>query len=570
MSFSIEGASFLRDGRPHRILSGGLHYFRVLPQQWEHRLGMLRAMGLNTVETYVPWNYHEPRPGQVARLAELTDFLDAAAGLGLDAIVRPGPYICAEWDNGGLPAWLTARVGRRIRSADPDYLEAVDAWFDRLIPLIAGRQVTRGGNVIMVQVENEYGSFGSDRAYLRHLADGLARRGIDVPLFTSDGPDDFMLTGGSLDGVLATVNFGSDPESALAALPAGRPRMCMEFWDGWFDHWGDEHVTRDPADAAGVLDRILASGASVNLYMAHGGTNFGTTAGANLGGAHHDGAFQPTVTSYDYDAPIDERGAATEKFRLFRDVLRRHGAAPTEPPPLPSLLPPARLPVSDQAPRYDGPRAHHPFPPTFDELGVTHGLVSYRFQIPGPRAAQPLTVDGLHDRAHVTINGEPAGILERDGVTSLDVTGPATVELLVESMGRVNYGPRVGEPKGIAGGVRHERQYVHGCTTYVMDLESPRPQWESSEAQPVTGPAFFRFRLATAEPGDAYLALPGWGKGYVWVNGFGLGRFWDRGPQRTLYLPWPLLRRGDNEIVVLELDGRRTGAVEITDRPDLG
>ncbi|MEV6343026.1 beta-galactosidase family protein [Actinoplanes sp. NPDC051851] len=573
-SFAISGRDFLRDGRPHRILSGGLHYFRVRPEQWEHRLGMLRALGLNTVETYVPWNYHEPAKGRIVKLGELAGFLDAAAAQGLDAIVRPGPYICAEWDNGGLPAWLTALVGRRIRSADPEYLAHVDEWFDHLTPLIESRQVTRGGTVVMVQVENEYGSYGSDRAYLRHLADGLTRRGIDVPLFTSDGPADYMLTGGTLDDVLATVNFGSGPEEAFAMLPPDRPLMCMEFWDGWFDRWGAAHVTRDPADAADVLDRILAAGASVNLYMAHGGTSFGTTAGANLGGEYADGALEPTVTSYDYDAPIDERGAPTAKFHLFREVLAKHGANPAELPAQPALLPPVTLPVVDATPlsayAESLPRTSHPVPPTFEELGLVHGLAGYRFEIPGPRAAHPLTVSGLHDRAYVTVDGEPAGILERDGVTGVEVTGPATVELLVESMGRVNYGPALGEPKGVVGGVRHARQFVHAVTAYAIDLESPRPEWANDGARVGSEPAFFRVALTVDEPGDTFVALPGWGKGYVWVNGFGLGRFWDRGPQRTLYLPGPLLRTGANEIVVLELDGRRTGEISLVDAADLG
>jgi beta-galactosidase len=234
-AFSVDDGSFRLDGAEFRVLSGALHYFRVHPEQWKHRLAMVHAMGLNTVETYVPWNLHEPRPGDFRRLDDLGAFLDAAAAEGLLAIVRPGPYICAEWDNGGLPSWLTGV----IRASDPGYLAHVDRYFDRLIPQVAERQVTRGGNVIMVQVENEYGSYGSDHAYLRHLADGLISRGIEVPLFTSDGPADHRLTGGTIDGVPATVNFGSDPEQAFATLRAHRPDdplFCMEFWCGWFDH----------------------------------------------------------------------------------------------------------------------------------------------------------------------------------------------------------------------------------------------------------------------------------------------------------------------------------------------
>ncbi|GAA3445848.1 beta-galactosidase [Planomonospora venezuelensis] len=251
--FAIDGESFRLDGAEFRVLSGALHYFRVRPEQWAHRLRTLRAMGLNTVETYVPWNLHEPRPGEMRRLEELDAFLAEAARADLLAIVRPGPYICAGWDNGGLPSWLTGALGRRVRTRAPGYLARVDRFFDALIPLVARHQVTRGGNVIMVQVENECGSYGSDRVYLRHLADGLVARGVEVPLFTSGGPEDHMLTGGSIPGVLATVKFGSDPEEAFAVLRRhrpGEPLLCMEFWNGWFDRWGRGHVTRDPVDAA--------------------------------------------------------------------------------------------------------------------------------------------------------------------------------------------------------------------------------------------------------------------------------------------------------------------------------
>ncbi|MFC4119616.1 glycoside hydrolase family 35 protein [Nonomuraea zeae] len=572
--FSIDGGTFRLDGAEFRVLSGALHYFRVRPEQWRHRLRMLRAMGLNTVETYVPWNLHEPRQGDFRRMTELGDFLDAAAQEGLLAIVRPGPYICAEWDNGGLPAWLTGR----IRTGDPEYLAHVDRYFDRLIPRIAERQVTRGGNVIMVQVENEYGSYGTDQVYLRHLADGLRARGVEVPLCTSDGPADWYLTGGTLPGVLATVNFGSDPERAFETLRAhrpGEPLFCMEFWCGWFDHWGHQHMARDAGDAADTLDRLLATGASVNLYMAHGGSNFGASSGANLAGDLADGAYRPTVTSYDYDAPIDERGAPTEKFWKFREVLSRYAGEPPEVPPLPGLLPAATLRPSGSVRLRDaldaiaGPEAHSPCPPAFEDLGLEHGLVLYRVSVPGPREPYRLTLPELRDRAHVFVDGEPAGVFERDvEPPEVLVAGPATVEVLVESMGRPNYGPRLGERKGLGAGVLHRLQYLHGVSARAIPLDdvSKVPFTGGRAAAPQ---AFFSFELEVAEPADAYLALPGWGKGYVWVNGFCLGRYWDRGPQRTLYLPWPLLRAGANEIVVLELD--RVGpALEVRTSPELG
>ncbi|WP_084956550.1 glycoside hydrolase family 35 protein [Thermoactinospora rubra] len=571
-SFIIDGRVFRLDGREFRVLSGALHYFRVVPGHWRHRLRMLRAMGLNTVETYVPWNLHEPGPGRFTRVEELGAFLDAAAEEGLLAIVRPGPYICAEWDNGGLPAWLTARPGVRVRTSDPRYLAHVDRYLAEVIPRVAERQVTRGGNVIMVQVENEYGSFGTDRDYLRHLADRLTGHGVEVPLFTSDGPEDWYLTGGTLPGVPATVNFGSDPERAFATLREhrpGDPLFCMEFWCGWFDHWGQEHVTRDPEEAAATLERLLATGASVNVYMAHGGTSFGTWAGANRTGELHDGPYRPTVGSYDYDAPIDERGAPTAKFWLFREVLARHTGELPEVPPTPPALPPSSVPLTESVRLADsglGAESTSPTPPSFEDLGMAHGLVRYRVEVPGPRGPRPLTVDGLRDRAHVSVDGEPVAVLERDGERpGLAVAGPATVELLVESMGRTNFGPRLGERKGVDG-VLHGRQYLHGFSVTAYPLEDVSGvRFEPGTA--AAPPAFFRGVLEAGEPADAFVALPGWGKGYVWVNGFCLGRYWERGPQRALYLPAPLLRAGGNEIVVLELDRVGGPAVEIRPEP---
>jgi beta-galactosidase len=590
--FEISPEGFLLDGRPLRLLSGALHYFRTLPEQWPHRLRMLRALGLNTVETYVPWNLHEPRPGtyDFEGIADLGAFLRAAKGAGLHAIVRPSPYICAEWENGGLPWWLMTDRNLRPRTGDPAYLAHVERWYDRLVPLIAEHQVTRGGNVLMVQIENEYGSYGTDTGYLEHLARALRDRGIDVPLFTSDGPEDFFLTGGGVPGRLATVNFGSRAEEAFATLRRFRPDdppMCMEFWCGWFDHWGEKHVVRDPEDAADTLRRILAAGASVNLYMAHGGTNFGTWAGANTKDPATGSHYQPTVTSYDYDAPIDERGAPTPKFWAFREVLAEYGEVPPpEPEPLPPLLPPGRIRLTetvmlaDALPALSGDPIRSPAPPSFEDLGLAHGLVRYTTTVPGPRAAYPLTVRGLADRAHVSVDGEPIAVLERDAegepprFAVPDAAG-ARLELLVESMGRVNYGSRVGEDRKGVRDVLHTQQLLHGWTAEPVPLGHGTPDrvpWAAPG--PGTGrtggQAFHRGHWDVDGQGDAYLALPGWGKGYVWVNGFCLGRYWERGPQETLYLPWPLLHPGRNEIVVLELDGCDEPVVEVRDRPGLG
>ncbi|MER8090386.1 beta-galactosidase [Streptomyces sp. NPDC094048] len=577
--FTVGDDHFRLDGKPVRLLSGALHYFRVHEAQWDHRLSMLRAMGLNCVETYVPWNLHEPRPGRFRDVAALGRFLDAAQRAGLWAIVRPGPYICAEWENGGLPAWVTGRFGRRVRTRDEAYLGAVERWFTALLPQVVQRQIGRGGPVIMVQAENEYGSYGTDRVYLRQVAGMLRERGVTVPLFTSDGPEDHMLTGGSVPGLLATANFGSGAREAFEVLRRHQPKgplMCMEFWCGWFEHWGAEPVVRDPARAADALREILECGASVNIYMAHGGTNFAGWAGANRSGPLQDQEFLPTVTSYDYDAPIDEYGRPTEKFWLFRKVLAEYvdGPLPELPPePAPPAVP-VRARLTDHATLAavlealgDEESAPSGVPPTFEELGVDRGLVRYQVAVPGPRRPYTLGVTGLRDRAVVYVNGVREGVLsDEDGTLDEPVAGPAEVELWVESLGRVNYGPRLGEPKGITGGVLHERQFLHGVRARALRLEA----FEEPDA--LAGLAFgsvddggeggrtglFRgtFEVtAVGGIGHAGLELPDWTRGFVWVNGFCLGRYWSAGPQRTLYVPGPVLREGANEVWVLELEG---------------
>ncbi|WP_055701658.1 glycoside hydrolase family 35 protein [Streptomyces silaceus] len=579
--FRVGEDDFELDGRPVRLLSGALHYFRVHEAQWGHRLAMLRAMGLNCVETYVPWNLHEPRPGTFHDVEALGRFLDAAREAGLWAIVRPGPYICAEWENGGLPHWLTGAVGARARTRDEEYLGHVTRWFRRLLPQVVARQHRgdaagdgsgAGGPVIMVQVENEYGSYGSDQVYLRRLADLLRAEGVTVPLCTSDGPEDHMLTGGSIPDVLATVNFGSGARAGFDTLRRHRakgPLMCMEFWCGWFDHWGAEHVVRDAADAAGALREILECGASVNLYMAHGGTNFAGWAGANRGGgALHDGVLQPDVTSYDYDAPVDEFGRATEKFWAFREVLARYAAdpLPEPPPPPPSLGAPVSAPLTDWCPldavldALGSPESEHAVPPTFEELDVDRGLVRYAVTLPGPREPYPLSVRGLRDRAVVYVDGVRADVLT-EGTPTLasPVAGHARVELWVESLGRVNYGPRTGEPKGVTGGILHERQYVHGVRARALRLDAFDVP-SAVRALPVSGPSqgrpgLYRGVVEVGSPGDASLELPGWTRGFVWLNGFNLGRYWSAGPQTSLYVPGPVLREGPNEVWVLELEG---------------
>ena len=580
-TFSIGTSQFLLDGEPFRLLSGAMHYFRVPPAYWGDRMHKARLLGLNTLETYVAWNRHEPRPGEFdfAGILDLSAYLALAAEHGLWTLVRPGPYICSEWDLGGLPAWLLADPGMKLRCAHPTYLEAVDRFLDALVPVLVPHQVTRGGRLLAVQVENEYGSYGNDETYLRHLADGLRRRGIDVPLFTSDGPSDEMLQYGTLPDIHKVANFGSGADGAFAKLreyqPDG-PLMCGEYWLGWFDHWGEAHHQRPAADAAAALDGILAAGGSVNLYMYHGGTNFGFYNGANF----HQGQYQPTITSYDDDAPLDEAGDPTPKYFAIREVIGRYAALPADPVPAPApkmalgtVCLEQSVPLLASLSQLSTP-VLRATPEPMENLGQSFGFIYYRTRVSGPRAAAPLLVRHLRDRALVWLDGQLLGTLERErpesGLSFAVPTGGATLELLVENMGRINYGPELLDRKGITEGVVLGQQYLYGWTLRSLPLDD-LSGLEWSAGPPSAYPAFCRGQFTVPdEPHDTFLALPGWTKGVAWVNGFNLGRYWQRGPQRTLYVPAPLLRPGANELVLLELHGAEAPSVAFTDRPDLG
>ncbi|WP_327159424.1 beta-galactosidase [Streptomyces zaomyceticus] len=571
-------AGFLLDGRPFRFLSGGLHYFRVHPEQWRDRLRKARLMGLNTVETYVPWNLHQPRPDRFVLDGglDLPRFLELAAAEGLHVLLRPGPYICAEWEGGGLPSWLLAEPDIRLRSRDPRFLAAVDDFFGRLLPPLRPHLASRGGPVLAVQVENEYGAYGDDTAYLEHIADSLRAHGVDVPLFTCDQPVD--LERGALPGVLATANFGSRSAHHLAALRARRPEgplMTTEFWIGWFDRWGAHHVVRDPARAAGELDELLATGASVNFYMFHGGTNFGFTNGAN-----DKHTYRPTVTSYDYDAPLDEAGDPTEKYTAFRDVIAKYAPVPGGPVPAPGAkltVPGITLTQSAEllpnaaalAPGIDSRR-----PLTMEELEQDFGFVLYETALPLPGPAL-LEVEQVRDRAQVFVDGQPVGVLERENhERALAFTVPragSTLSVLVENQGRVNYGQGIHDRKGLLGAVLLDGAELADWTSRPLPLTALEDVTFTAGTTTPVGPAFHRGTFEITEPADTFLHLDGWTKGNAWINGFALGRYWSRGPQRSLYVPAPVLRAGTNEVVVLELHaGHRARTVDLLDTADLG
>ena len=583
MQFAIGDTDFLLDGEPFRILSGALHYFRVHPGQWADRIRKARLMGLNTIETYVAWNAHAPTSSSF-RLdggLDLGRFLDLVAAEGMHAIVRPGPYICAEWTNGGLPAWLLAEGSTGIRRDDPSFMTAVAGYLAALAPVLVPRQADQGGPVILVQVENEYGAYGSDKDYLRALTKLLRGIGVTVPLTTVDQPVGSMLADGSLPGLHATGSFGSNVAERLALLRAQQPTgpmMCAEFWDGWFDSWGGHHHVTSAASAADSLDDLLRAGASVNIYMFHGGTNFGLTSGANDKGTYH-----PITTSYDYDAPLDEAGNPTAKYWAFRDVIARYAPVPSERPAPAAPAPAFEVPVSQAVPLWTvldrlGPWHSCDDPVSADELGQVQGLTLYQAAVDVPGAAV-LSVGEVRDRAQVFLNRRPVGVLARDHhdrVLPLPPRANGKLELLVEDQGRVDYGPRIGEPKGLIGPVTVNGSPVRGWRMLPLPLHELTAVTDALRALPaeaaggVAGPAFARATFDLAAPADLFLGTAGLGKGIAWLNGFCLGRYWSRGPQRTLYVPGPVTREDGNELILLELGATARGAVEFVSGPDLG
>ncbi|PRY68406.1 beta-galactosidase [Glaciihabitans tibetensis] len=572
-NFTFGDTDFLLNGEPFRVLSGAIHYFRVHPDLWADRIQKARAMGLNTIETYVAWNAHEPKRGvwDVTGSNDLARFLDLVAEAGMHAIVRPGPYICAEWHNGGLPVWLTSIDGVGLRRSEPQYLAEVTRYLRQVYDIVAPRQIDRGGPVILVQIENEYGAYGSDKNYLRELVTVTRDSDITVPLTTIDQPTDAMLSDGSLPGVHLTASFGSRAVDRLATLrehqPTG-PLMCAEFWDGWFDWWGSHHHVTSAEEAANELDALLGSGASVNFYMFHGGTNFGLTNGAN-----HKGRYLPIATSYDYDAPLDEAGNPTEKYFAFRDVIARYAPVPAE---TPVVAPPAPafevalVVAGDWTPTVTAPEAsartstststNTSTPPTFEDLEQISALVLYEVDLPPMQRSELFEVDEVRDHAWVEVDGLPVGTLSRTLQQRSIVLPPGhTLTVLVEEQGRVNYAERIGEHKGLIGTPLLAGLPLEGWSATPIDVALLGQQ--ADVAAPQSTPPYrasarstLRGTFTLDASTDLFLDTSHWGKGYAFVNGFFLGRYWRTGPQQTLYVPGPVVRAGENSVVVVELE----------------
>lgn len=569
-TFDWKGRDFLLDGKPFVIRGGEMHFSRVPREHWRDRLRMMKAMGLNTVGTYLFWNLHEPRPGDFdfGGQNDIAAFVRTAQEEGLWVILRPGPYACAEWEFGGFPSWLLKTPDLRIRTADPRYVAAATRFLGEVGKQLAPLQVAHGGPILMVQVENEYGSFGADHGYMGSIRDALRAGGFDGLLYTADGPTPKMLDGGTLPGVLATVNFGSDPAGSFAALEKFRgkdvPRMAGEYYPGWFDHWGEQHHTGKVDNIVGDIGWMLERGISFSLYMFHGGTTFGFMNGANYSGTE---PYQPDTSSYDYGAPLDEAGRPMPAYHALRALIGKHlepGETLPEVPPSPPMITIPRFRLDESAPLTsllaEPVRATRPL--TMEEIDQAYGFVWYRTRV--PKAKAMLEAGDVRDMALLYQAGKPLGKMDRrlgQRSIELDVAADQPLDVLVENMGRINYGARLmDERKGLLGPVRFAGQPLLDWQMYRLPLDDLSPL----KFSPRTGdaPAFHRGSFRLSKLGDSYIDLHGWDRGHVWVNGHHLGRYWRIGPQQTLLVPAQWLRKGRNEIIVLELEGKGGGSVQ--------
>jgi beta-galactosidase len=569
-TFAIGDSDFLLDGKPFLIRCGEMHFARVPRQYWQHRLRMAHAMGLNTVCAYLFWNLHEPEPGRFnfTGNADAAAFCRLAQAEGLKVILRPGPYSCAEWDFGGFPYWLLKEPGLKLRTQDPVYLAACRRYLRAVGHQLAGLQITHGGPILMVQVENEYGSYGNDKEYIGILRDDLRQAGFDVPLFTCDGPS--QLKNDTRPDLFCVVNFGGNPARNFEALREIRPRgplMCGEYYPGWFDSWGKAHHTGDSARIVRELGWMLDHDASFSIYMVHGGTSFGFTAGANCP------PFSPQVTSYDYDAPISEAGWDTPKFHALRELFLKHlaqGETLPEVPPRKPVIAVGRMELNESAPLWANlpspRRAEHPgYMESYDQA---HGCILYRTRLaPGGPALLKLTE--LHDYCLVFLDGTKIGTLDRrhnQNTVHLPArSAPVTLDLLVDTFGHVNYGSYLFDRKGITEKAElvtgQSSTEVTGWKVFNLPLDSAELGRLTFQPGSTAQPAFYRARFNLERTGDTFLDFSTWGKGVAWVNGHNLGRFWSIGPQQTLYCPGPWLKVGGNELVVFELNGTTNHSV---------
>ena len=561
-TFSFGNSEFLLDGKPYQIISGEIHPARIPAEYWRHRIQMTKAMGCNTIAAYIFWNYHEVSEGVYDFTTwnrDLTKFIQIAQEEGMWVLLRPGPYVCAEWDLGGLPVYLLKNLDIKVRCMDPRYMKAVENYLAKLAEVIKPFQITNGGPILMLQIENEYGSYGNDREYLKTISEIWRKNGITIPFFTGDGPTQAMLEAGSLAGSAVGLDSGSEQKDfdLASKVNPGVPVFSSETYPGWLTHWGEKWAKADTAGFMKEIRFLMSTKKSFNLYVAHGGTNFGFTAGANSGGK----GYEPDVTSYDYDAPINEQGFATPKFYAIRKAISSYLPKGTILPEVPKPIAAIEIPEIQMS-IYSSVWNNLPQaiqlvqPKSFEELDQNQGYMLYKTTLIGHKSGK-LDVTNLHDYATVFLNGKYLGNLDRkEDIVSIkipksDVKDPI-LEILVEGMGHINFAQHIVDRKGIT-----ERVTLNGMTlmnweVYKLPMnadyvKSLKPSTDASKSG-----IYFKGTFNLNDIGDTFIDMSKYTKGVVWVNGNNLGRYWNIGPQFRLYCPSGWLKKGENEIIVFD------------------
>ncbi|MBS0031341.1 beta-galactosidase [Chitinophaga sp. 22321] len=576
-TFQLGDSTFQLDGKPFQMISGEIHYLRVPRESWRDRIKMAKAMGLNTIGTYVFWNMHEPEQGHYdfSGNNDVAAFVKIAQEEGMWIILRPSPYACAEWEFGGYPYWLQNKKGLEVRSKEPQYLAAYHNYIKAVGKQLAPLQINHGGNILMVQIENEYGSYSNDKSYLEINRKMFVDAGFDGLLYTCDPAAD--VASGHLPGLLPAVNGVDDPVKVKQLVRDNHngkgPFYIAEWYPAWFDSWGQKHHTVPYETFLSRLDRVLAAGISINMYMFHGGTTRGFMNGANY---NDKSPYEPQVSSYDYDAPLDEAGNATPKFMKFREVIAKHLPAGQTLPEVPAKKPVIATPVITFSRNSDIfkmlPAAVKSVNPlTFEDLQQAYGYVLYRTTITGGKEAL-LKIKDLRDYGLVFINGKRVAVLDRrlaqDSVAVNLPAGKVTLDILVENLGRINFGPYLlKNKKGITNEVLLNGQAIHNWQQFKLPFDK-QPAVKAGPVNP-EAPVLKEGSFQLDAVGDTYLDMTNWGKGVVWVNGHHLGRYWQVGPQQTLYVPAEWLKKGSNKITVLEMIKPAASTLQGIDHPIL-
>lgn len=576
-TFHLGDSVFLLDGKPFTMISGELHYPRIPREAWRHRMQMAKAMGLNTIGTYVFWNVHEPQKGvyDFSGNNDIAAFVRIAQEEGLWVVLRPSPYVCAEWEFGGYPYWLQNESGLVVRSRNPQFLEAYRRYIVQIGKQLAPLQINHGGNILMVQVENEYGFYSNDKEYLKVNRDLFIEAGFDGLLYTCDPAA--KVEDGHLPGLLPAVNGLDNPEkvkSLVRKFHNGKgPYYIAEWYPAWFDWWGTPHHKVPAETYAPKLDSILAAGISVNMYMFHGGTTRGYMNGANYNDTN---PFEPQISSYDYDAPLDEAGNPTHKFDVFRKVIEKHLPAGQKLPPVPKPKPSIALPrlamkESASLDQYLTKAVKNPSPLAFEDLKQPYGFVLYRTKLEGGKSGL-LKVKDLRDFGLVYVNGKRVGVLDRrlrqDSLLVTLPKGTVTLDILVENLGRINFGPYLlKNKKGITESVLLDSKPLHRWEMFSLPFENAPTVKAARRTNDL--PVLRHGVVNIENVGDTYLDMSNWGKGCVWINGHHLGRYWSIGPQQTVYVPAEWLKKGANEVVVLELLKTDEESLISSDKPIL-